>query len=162
MKMRKKINLSNRIVLINKKFKKKEFYHYFKTPNLSLVIPIYKNKFIIVSQKRIPINKINYEFPSGLIEKKETLLQSAKKELLEETGYKCIGKLHKLISCYTDPGRITTMITGFYTNRLKKISKPEKGINIHFVSKDKLLKLIKQKKFNTAAHIAMFLHFLNK
>ena len=97
MKMRKKINLSNRIVLINKKFKKKEFYHYFKTPNLSLVIPIYKKKFIIVSQKRIPINKINYEFPSGLIEKKETLLQSAKKELLEETGYKCIGKLHKLI-----------------------------------------------------------------
>ena len=51
------------------------------------------------------------------------------------------------------------MITGYYTNKLKKISKPEKGINIHFVSKDKLLKLIKQKKFNTAAHIAMFLHF---
>ena len=61
MKMRKKINLSNRIVLINKKFKKKEFYHYFKTPNLSLVIHIYKKKLIIVSQKRIPINKINYD-----------------------------------------------------------------------------------------------------
>ena len=51
------------------------------------------------------------------------------------------------------------LIDGFSIKRAVEISKPEKGINIHFVSKDKLLKLIKQKKFNTAAHIAMFLHF---
>ena len=66
----KNIKLTNQISLINKKFKKKEFYHYFETSNLSLVIPKIKDKYIVVSQKRVPINKINYEFPSGIVEKK--------------------------------------------------------------------------------------------
>ena len=71
----KDIKLTNQISLINKKFKKKEFYHYFKTSNLSLVIAKIKNKYILVSQKRVPINKINYEFPSGIVEKNETTLR---------------------------------------------------------------------------------------
>ncbi len=94
----KNIKLTNRISLINKKFKKKEFYHYLKTSNLSLVIPKIKDKYIVVSQKRVPINKINYEFPSGIVEKKETTLQSAHKELKEETGYKSRSKLSKIIT----------------------------------------------------------------
>ena len=52
----KNIKLTNQISLINKKFKKKEFYHYLKTSNLSLVIPKIKDKYIVVSQKRVPIN----------------------------------------------------------------------------------------------------------
>jgi len=49
----KNIKLTNQISLINKKFKKKEFYHYLKTSNLSLVIPKIKDKYIVVSQKRV-------------------------------------------------------------------------------------------------------------
>ena len=65
----KNIKLSNGIKLINKKFKKNEYYHYFDCPDLSVVIPKFRNRYILVSQKRIPINKKNYEFPSGMIEK---------------------------------------------------------------------------------------------
>ena len=64
------------------------------------------------------INKINYEFPSGIVEKKETTLQSAHKELTEETGYKSRSKLIKIITFYSEPGRLTTKITGYYTNCL--------------------------------------------
>ena len=139
----KNIKLTNRISLINKKFKKKEFYHYLKTSNLSLVIPKIKDKYIVVSQKRVPINKINYEFPSGIVEKKETTLQSAYKELKEETGYKSRSKLSKIITFYTEPGRLTTKITGYFTKDLIKISKPEKGIKIHlFNQSDIFLSLI--------------------
>ena len=108
------LKLTNNIKLINKKFKKNEFYHYLKTSNLSIVIPKIKNNYILVSQKRIPINQINFEFPSGIIEKNETALLSAKKELIEETGYKSIDKLKKITSFYSEPGRLTTKITGFF------------------------------------------------
>ena len=93
--------------------------------------PKLKDKYIVVSQKRVPINKINYEFPSGIVEIKETTLQSAYKELKEETGYKSKSKLSKIITFYTEPGRLTTKITGYFTKDLIKISKPEKGIKIH-------------------------------
>ena len=156
----KNIKLTNRISLINKKFKKKEFYHYLKTSNLSLVIPKIKDKYILVSQKRVPINKINYEFPSGIVEKNETTLRSAQKELTEETGYKSRSKLIKMITFYTEPGRLTTKITGYYTKNLIKISKPEKGIKVHLLSQNDIFKLILKQKFNNSSHIAMFLYLI--
>ena len=52
------------ISLIEKKFDKNQTYYYLKTPNISIIIPEIKNKFLIVSQKRIPINKVTYEFPA--------------------------------------------------------------------------------------------------
>jgi len=158
----KNFKLSNNIELINKPFKKKEFYHYLKTSNLSIVIPKINNKYILVSQKRIPINKTNFEFPSGIIEKNETPLMSAKKELIEETGYKSRNKLRKITSFYSEPGRLTTKITGFFCNNLIKISKPEKGIKIHIVSDQQIIKLIKNGKFNNASHIGMFLFYKKK
>ena len=82
----KNIKLSYGITLINKKFKKNQYYHYLKTFNHVLVVPKIKNKFILVSQKRIPINKINYELPSGNVEWNETPVRCANKELFEETG----------------------------------------------------------------------------
>ncbi len=156
----KDIKLTNQISLINKKFKKKEFYHYFKTSNLSLVIAKIKNKYIVVSQKRVPINKINYEFPSGIVEKNETTLRSAQKELTEETGYKSRSKLIKIIAFCTEPGRLTTKITGYYTKNLIKISKPEKGIKVHLLSQNDIFKLILKQRFNNSSHIAMFLYLI--
>ena len=82
------IKLTHNISLINKRFKKDQFYHYLKVPDISIVVPKINNKFIIIRQKREPINKKNYEFPSGNIEINESASQSANKELLEETGYK--------------------------------------------------------------------------
>ena len=156
----KNFKLTNNIQLINKGFRKNEFYHYLKTSNLSIIIPKIHNKYIVVSQKRIPINKINYEFPSGIVEKKETTLQSAYKELKEETGYKSRSKLSKIITFYTEPGRLTTKITGYFTKDLIKISKPEKGIKIHLFNQSDIFKLILNQKFNNSSHIAMFLYLI--
>jgi 8-oxo-dGTP pyrophosphatase MutT (NUDIX family) len=87
-------------------------------------------------------------------------LQSAHKELTEETGYKSRSKLIKIITFYSEPGRLTTKITGYYTKDLIKISKPEKGIRIHLFSKSDIFKLILKQKFNNSSHIAMFLYLI--
>ena len=152
--MKKKIKLSDRIFLFNKKFKKKEFYHYIKGPNVSLIIPKFKNKFLIVSQRREPINKVNYEFPSGWIDKNETPVKSACRELFEETGYKSLQKSINLISFYPDPGRLNHKVFCFYTKKIKKIKKPEKGIKVLKLTLTEIKNLIKKGKFNNASHIA--------
>ena len=89
--MKSQQKLSAGITLINKRYKKREFYHFFKEPNNAIIIPIIKNKFLIVKQKREPINKVNYEFPMGWIDKGETSLKASQRELLEETGYKSLS-----------------------------------------------------------------------
>ncbi len=160
--MKKKIKLFERVFLINKKYKKKQFYHFLNVPNVSLIIPIFNKKFLLVSQKREPINKINYEFPCGWIDKGENPSKSAARELLEETGYKCLDSPKWLLSFYEEPGRLNSKAICFYTKKLKKINDPEKGINIIFCTKKKIQELIKKNKFNNASHIAAFYHYLRK
>ena len=60
-----------------------------------VVAEIKKNVFVLVSQKRIPVNKISYEFPSGMIDKGENSISAACREFYEETGYKILGRPKK-------------------------------------------------------------------
>ena len=161
--MKKKIHLSSRIFLINKKYKTNEFYHYIKDPNNVITIPILKNKkFVLVYQKREPINKKIYEFPMGWIDKGEKPINSAVRELLEETGYRSLSVPKKLLILYPDPGRLSKNIVCYYADKIIKIGKPEKGIKIIYCNKKKVIELIKRNKFNSAAHISAFYHYLLK
>ena len=85
--LKKKIHLSSGIFLINKKYKKREFYHYIKEPDNVMTIPKLKNKkFILVCQKREPINKRNYEFPSGWVNKEKSQLKALLENYLRKQG----------------------------------------------------------------------------
>ena len=158
--MKFKQKLTAGITLINKRYKKKEFYHYFEEPNNVILIPIVKSKFLLVKQKRVPINERNFEFPMGWMDKDETSLNASKRELLEETGYKSLKNPKKLIQYFADPGRAARTVTLFYSNKLKKIQKPEKNIQIYFKSRKEIENLIKNKKFNNSLHIAAFYFYI--
>ncbi len=150
------------ISLVNKKYKKNELYHYFKEPNNVILVPVFKNKFILVKQKREPINKKNYEFPMGWIDRGEAPITASKRELAEETGYKSISKPKKLFEFYPDPGRNSRSCFCFFSKNLKKIKKPEKNITVFLKSKKQIINLIKSKKFNSSSHIAAFYFFLSR
>jgi len=150
------------ITLVNKRYKKREFYHYFKEPDNVILIPVIKNKFLVVKQKREPINKKNYEFPMGWVDKGEIPITASKRELLEETGYKTLAIPKKLMEYYADPGRGSRSCICYYTKKLKKVKKAETNINIFFKNKKQIINLIKSKKFNNASHIAAFYCYINK
>ena len=160
--MKKKQYLSTGIWLINKKFKTNEFYHYFKEPNNVIIIPKFGKHFIIIEQKREPINKKNLEFPMGWVDKGEKALEAAKRELLEETGYYSIKKPLKFLEFYADPGRGSRKCYCFLAKKLKKIQIPEKNIKVYLKTTNQIINLIKTKKFNNASHISAFYHLIKK
>ncbi len=45
------------------------------------------NKYLLISQPRVPVNKIVVEFPAGLIDPGESVETAGLRELKEETGY---------------------------------------------------------------------------
>jgi ADP-ribose pyrophosphatase len=162
-----KSHLSKDIYLINKTFfnietRNNEFYHYIKEPDNSIIVAINKKKFLVVNQKRFPIQKKLLEFPMGYIEKNETPADGATRELLEETGFKSLIKPTKIMTLFADPGRNSRKIHIFYSNKILKISKAEKGISTRFYSKRQMNFLIKKNFFSSASHIAAYYRCLEE
>ena len=60
---------------------------------VSSILAIENNKIIMVKQFRYP-HKEALEIPAGIINKNETPLNCAKRELLEETGYSATDLKH--------------------------------------------------------------------
>ena len=67
-------------------------YHYLDLPDVAILVPIVDKKFLVISQKREPINKVNFEFPCGWIDLNEKPAKSAARELYEETQLKGVVK----------------------------------------------------------------------
>jgi ADP-ribose pyrophosphatase len=65
---------------------------------------------LLVRQYRLPAGRLLWEIPAGSIDPGEKPLQTAKRELKEETGYRA-KKWKKLISFYPSPGFLTEKMT---------------------------------------------------
>ena len=61
---------------------------YFKHPGAVAILPFFsEKKLLIEKQWRYPVKQEIFEFPAGKIDKGESPLKAAKRELLEETGF---------------------------------------------------------------------------
>jgi ADP-ribose pyrophosphatase len=67
-------------------------------------------RILLVRQYRLPAGRLLWEIPAGSIDPGEKPLQTAKRELKEETGYRA-KKWKKLISFYPSPGFLTEKMT---------------------------------------------------
>jgi 8-oxo-dGTP pyrophosphatase MutT (NUDIX family) len=73
-------------------------YYVFEKKSAAIIVAMDKNNNLIIKKEyRYPIDEFLYELPGGTIEELEEPLQTAKRELLEETGYeakewKLLGK----------------------------------------------------------------------
>jgi ADP-ribose pyrophosphatase len=77
----------------------------------AVIMPIdEKGRILLVRQYRLPARQSMWELSAGRVDKGETVLQAAKRELREETGYRG-RKWTKLNSFYVSPGFLEEKMT---------------------------------------------------
>jgi ADP-ribose pyrophosphatase len=76
-----------------------------------------KKRILLVRQYRLPANDYMWELPAGKVDDGEKPIQAAKRELIEETGYKA-KKWTKLVSFFASPGYVQERMTIFLATDL--------------------------------------------
>jgi ADP-ribose pyrophosphatase len=107
-----------------------------------------RKKVQMIKNWRYPLNRFNWELPAGIVDKNETPLMAAKRELFEETGLKA-KKWKSLGWFFISPGNSNQKGYIYLAESIEK----EKGAIIDQeiagekrVSLTKLKKMIEQKK----------------
>lgn len=71
------------------------YREYLKHPGAVMIIPVFDNGDVLVErQYRYPMRKVFVEFPAGKKDAGEAPLETAQRELLEETGYTAQNYTH--------------------------------------------------------------------
>ena len=76
-----------------------------------------RRRILLVRQYRLPARGSLWELPAGRLDPGEKPLQAAKRELVEETGYRA-RHWKKLISFYPSPGYVSEKMTIFLATGL--------------------------------------------
>ena len=118
--------------------------------NVVAVLAIDDDEVILVNEFRYPVGYV-LEIPAGTVDKGETPLKCAKRELLEETGYKA-KKIEHLIRFFPKLGYNTQIIDCYVATELTKISEPnldeDELITVKKIKFRKLLNMIKNGKIS--------------
>ena len=116
--------------------------------NVVAILAIDGDEAILVNEFRYPVGYV-LEIPAGTVDKGETLLKCAKRELLEETGYKA-KKIEHLIRFFPKLGYNTQIIDCYVATELTKISEPnldeDELITVKKIKFRKLLNMINNGK----------------
>jgi len=125
-------------------------------PGAALIVPfISRGKVIFLKQFRPVVGDYLYELPAGTLEKGESPLACAKREIIEETGFSA-GKFTYLGYIYPVPGYSTEKISIFRAEKLaERVKRPEidEIIELVILEKNKVKRLLKDGKIVDAKTI---------
>lgn len=87
-------------------------------PGAVLILPIMDDKRIVmIRNQRFAVGKTLWELPAGTLDTNESPIETAKRELIEETGYQT-QSIQPLCSFYTSPGICNEAMYAFTATNL--------------------------------------------
>jgi ADP-ribose pyrophosphatase len=116
-------------------------------------------RVLLVRQYRLPARAKLWELAAGRIDAGETPLQTARRELEEETGYRA-RKWRKLASFFVSPGYVAEKMTVFVaTGLIAGTPKPmdDERIETRWFTRSELDRMIRSGRIADAKTVAAFL-----
>ena len=130
-----------------------------KHPGAALIVPfLSRDRVIILRQLRPVIRRYLYELPAGTCDGNERPHSCARREIIEETGYRA-GQLTRLGMIYPVPGYSTEKITFYKAEKLTAAcGTPDHDeiIRTHIVTKSQVRNMVARGKIVDAKTLCAF------
>ncbi len=134
-------------------------------PGAAVIVPMLTPRdFVLIRQYRTAVDKVIWEFPAGTLEKGESPINCAKREVIEETGYRA-KQWKKLGTFYPAPGISTELMHLYLATNLVSQSMSldqDEFIQKRIVSAKQLEKMILKGTIVDAKTIIGFFYYLMK
>jgi ADP-ribose pyrophosphatase len=118
-------------------------------------------RLVLLRQYRFAVGQWLWEVPAGTLEPDEPPIETARRELIEETGYRA-GRLEPLLKFFTTPGFTNERIEVFLATGLTAgDAAPEPGeeIEVHLVALPEAMAMIERGEIQDAKTIASILRY---
>lgn len=90
-------------------------------PGAVIILPLIDdNRIVMIRNERFAVGKTLWELPAGTLDTNESPIETAKRELIEETGYQT-QSIHPLCSFYTSPGICNEAMYAFAATKLNYV-----------------------------------------
>lgn len=135
-------------------------YTFYKSSDVVIIVPFLdKKKLVMIRQFRYPLEKVMLEFPAGHVEKGESPLASARRELQEETGYSA-KKIEHVYAYHPSVSKSRQVVhvyraTGLAGGETRHDS--TEGIKVENVSVSALARMIREQKVENAGTLISYL-----
>ena len=138
-------------------------FYVFEKKNVAIIVALDGNNNVLIKKEyRYPVDEFLYELPGGVIEDStlpadESALETAKRELLEETGYES-DEWIKLLSGYDYPTKDTNVVNIFLAKNIRKVSEQKlevsEDIEFEFIPLKKAIEMCTINKIKVNGTIA--------
>ena len=136
-------------------------YTWYKSSDVAVVVPfIRRDNLVMIRQYRYPLRKVLLEFPAGHIEDGEDAAKTAKRELLEETGY-IANKIDYMYTYHPSVSKSSQLVYIFRASDLVDEKSNHEGgeeiIRTEIISVRELKNMIKQRRIDSAGTLLAYL-----
>jgi len=132
-------------------------------PGAVVILPILdENRLVMIRNYRYTVERELWELPAGTCEEGESPIQTAVRELIEETGYRA-GGIEPLMEFYTSPGILTERMYAFVARDLTPVGQAlEEGERIvrEIVEVDEARRMLLEGRLADGKTIAVLGRFL--
>jgi len=142
-------------------------YFVFEYPDWVSVLAVTRDgQFVLIRQYRHGIGQVHFELPAGVVDPGEPLLDSARRELLEETGYGG-GDWQLWLRACANPGTHTNWCHIFLATGVERLETQQldytEEISVHLLPQEDVLTMLRNGGVAQALHsAALWRYFAEK